>query len=310
MTTTFNVSFPGIGINNLKINDIAFTIGTFSVYWYGIIIASGFLLAVAYCFPRVKKYGLKLDSFIDCVIIGLVCGVIGARLYYVIFKWDYYSQHISEIFKIHNGGLAIYGGIMGALIGGLTVAKIKKMNIPAILDLSVIGFLIGQGIGRWGNFVNQEAFGSKTNTLFRMVSENINLYASKQGTSGVEVHPCFLYESIWCLLGVLVLHIFTVKFKKYYGQVFFLYLIWYGFERMIVEELRTDSLYIPNTNIRISQLLAFLTMLIGIAMLVYFHIKKANKTITLIPIQNDTVVSNINQQILNNEDISNDDNKE
>ena len=172
MNTTFNVSFPGLGINDLKISNAAFSIGTYSVYWYGIIIAFG---------------------FIDCVIVGLICGIVGARLYYVIFKWSYYSQNLKDIFNIHNGGLAIYGGIIGALIGGLTVAKIKKINIPAILDLSVIGFLIGQGIGRWGNFINQEAFGSETTSIFRMVSENINLYASNQGTNGLEVHPCFLY---------------------------------------------------------------------------------------------------------------------
>ncbi len=292
MNTTFNVSFPGLGINDLKISNAAFSIGTYSVYWYGIIIAFGFIVAVIYCFPKTKKYGINLNDFIDCVIVGLICGIVGARLYYVIFKWSYYSQNLKDIFNIHNGGLAIYGGIIGALIGGLTVAKIKKINIPAILDLSVIGFLIGQGIGRWGNFINQEAFGSETTSIFRMVSENINLYASNQGTNGLEVHPCFLYESVWCLSGVLLLHIFTAKFKKYDGQVFFLYLIWYGLERMVVEGLRTDSLYIPDTNIRVSQLLAFITVLIGIAMLIYFQFKKTNKTFNSVKISNNKGVSN------------------
>lgn len=288
--TTYNVSFPGLGINNLKLTEVAFSIGSFSIYWYGIIIAAGFALAVLYCFPRVKQYNIRIENFIDCVTVGLICGIIGARLYYVVFKWDFYSKNLADIFKIHEGGLAIYGGIIGALIGGLAVAKIKKMNIPAVLDLAVIGFLIGQGVGRWGNFINQEAFGTETTLPWGMISEN---------TEGIAVHPCFLYESLWCLLGVLVLHLFTKKFKKYDGQIFILYLIWYGFERMIVEGLRTDSLYLFNTNIRVSQLLAFLTMLVGISLLLYFKIKPPVKFLK----------AKASSSILSKTDITNNDNQ-
>ena len=188
------------------------------------------------------------------------------RLYYVFFSWDFYSSHPDKIFAIHDGGLAIYGGLIGALLGGCIIAKILKLNIPAILDVASLGFLIGQGIGRWGNFINQEAFGTETNLPWGMMSEN---------TGGVTVHPCFLYESLWCLLGFVLLHFFSKKFQKYYGQIFLLYLVWYGFERMIVEGLRTDSLYTPFLNLRVSQILSAVVMIAGIVMLIVFR-KKNN----------------------------------
>ena len=152
------------------------------------------------------------------------------------------------------------------MLGGCIVAKILKLNIPAILDVASLGFLIGQGIGRWGNFINQEAFGTETNLPWGMMSEN---------TGGVTVHPCFLYESLWCLLGFVLLHFFSKKFQKYYGQIFLLYLVWYGFERMIVEGLRTDSLYTPFLNLRVSQILSAVVMIAGIVMLIVFR-KKNN----------------------------------
>ena len=171
---------------------------------------------------------------------------------------------MNEILAIHSGGLAIYGGVIGGLSGGCIVAKKKKLPIPAILDISVMGFLIGQGLGRWGNFFNQEAFGTPTDLPWRMVSEN---------TGGIGVHPCFLYESLWCLTGFVLLYIFSRKFRKYDGQIFLLYLVWYGAERMIVEGLRTDSLYTPFLNLRVSQILAALTMLTGIVLLILFRKK-------------------------------------
>ena len=167
---------------------------------------------------------------------------------------------------MRDGGLAIYGGIIGALLGGLITAKVQKMKLLPLLDLAMIGFLIGQSLGRWGNFMNQEAFGEETDSLFRMVSE---------GTGGVEVHPCFLYESLWCALGVLLLHIFSVKWQKYYGQVTFLYMIWYGAERFFVEGLRTDSLYLPfevfGAQVRVSQALSLGLVVAGIVLLIVFR---------------------------------------
>ena len=255
----YNVQFPDLGLN-FHINPVAFSVGGFNIYWYGIIIGAGFMLALAFALRVLKNFGIKTDAFIDCVIAGFIFGIIGARLYYVIFRWEYYSQNPSEILAIHNGGLAIYGGVIGGLTAGCIMAKIKKVPVYAILDVAVTGFLIGQGIGRWGNFVNQEAFGTQTDLPWRMVSEN---------TNGVGVHPCFLYESVWCLLGFVLLYLFSRKYRKYDGQIFLLYLVWYGFERMLVEGLRTDSLYI--FNLRVSQILAGLTMIIGIVLLIVFR---------------------------------------
>ena len=262
----YHVSFPGLGIE-LDINRVAFSIGSFRIYWYGIMIAVGLLLAILYAYFNAKNYGVDRAKLFDCVIVGIITSIIGARLYYVIFRWnEYYSSHPLEVFDIRDGGIAIYGSIIGALVGGLTMAKIKKQKFLPILDITMIGFLIGQAVGRWGNFFNQEAFGTQTDTLFRMVSEN---------TGGVGVHPCFLYESVWCALGVLFLHIFNRKFQKYHGQIFFLYLIWYGAERMVVEGLRTDSLYLPfqiaGIDIRVSQVLSAALVIAGIVLLIVYR---------------------------------------
>lgn len=260
--STFHVGFPGLGLD-FEINRIAFQIGNIPVYWYGLIIASGLMLAVLYAYLTAKRYNVDINKLINCVLVGIVTGIIGARLYFCIFQWEYYSQHPIEILYINNGGLAIYGGIIGALLGGLTVAKIQKMKFLPVLDITMMGFLLGQGIGRWGNFMNQEAFGSPTNLPWGMVSEN---------TGGIAVHPCFLYESLWCLLGFVLLHFYGKYKQKYAGQIFYLYLVWYGFERTIVEGLRTDSLYLPfqlfGMDIRVSQLLSLAIFITGIILLI------------------------------------------
>ena len=258
----FHVTFPGLGIE-LDINRVAFSIGSFNVYWYGILIATGLLLAVLYAYFNAHRFGVDRDKLVDCVIVGILTAIVGARLYYVAFRWDYFSQHPAEIIDIRDGGIAIYGSIIGALAGGLIVAKIKKMRFLPVLDVTMISFLIGQAIGRWGNFFNQEAYGTATDSLFRMVSE---------GTNNIAVHPCFLYESVWCALGFVFLHIFNRHFQHYHGQIFYLYLVWYGAERMVVEGLRTDSLYLPFSvfgyDIRVSQLLSLVLVIVGIIMLI------------------------------------------
>ena len=261
MESTYHITFPGLGTwATFDINPVAFSIGSFEIRWYGIIIAAGALLALLYAFKNCKRFGINPDKLIDAVIVGFITGIIGARLYYVIFyDFSHYLSNPLSIFNLKEGGLAIYGGIIGALLGGLPVIKHHKQNILAVLDLVVIGFLIGQGIGRWGNFVNQEAYGVATDLPWRMVSE---------GTGGVGVHPCFLYESLWCLLGVLVLHLASKK-RRYDGQIFLLYLVWYGAERFVVEGLRTDSLYF--LNLRVSQILALATVLVGIFFLIFFR---------------------------------------
>ena len=258
----FHVSFPNLGWE-FTINRVAFSIGAFQVYWYGLIIATGLILALVYAHFSAKRYNVDGSKLMNCVFAGIITGIIGARLYFCIFKWDYYGSHPLEIFAIHEGGLAIYGGIIGALLGGLGVAKIQKMKFMPILDITMVGFLIGQGLGRWGNFFNQEAYGTPTDLPWGMMSE---------GTLGETVHPCFLYESLWCLLGVAVLHFYGKYRQRYAGQIFYLYLVWYGFERMIVEGLRTDSLYLPfqlfGMDIRVSQVLSFAIFVTGIVLLI------------------------------------------
>lgn len=264
-STVYNVSFPGLNLY-FKINPIAFSIGNFTVYWYGVIICIGFILALFYVLINCRRFNLDSNLMTDAIIVGILCGIIGARLYYVIFfPGDVYWKNPIKILCINEGGIAIYGGIIGGLLGGLFVAKKKKINLMSALDLSALGLLIGQGIGRWGNFVNQEAFGSKTDSIFRMISEN---------TGNIPVHPCFLYESIWCILGFVLLHFFNLKYKNYDGQIFFLYLIWYGTERFFVEALRTDSLFIPGLNLKISQLIALITVILGLLFLFKIKNKK------------------------------------
>ena len=266
----YNVSFPGLGLE-FTVNPVAFTIGNYPVYWYGIIIASGLLLAVLYAYVSSKRYNVDGNKLINCILVGIITGIVGARLYYCFFEWDYYGKNPIEILYINNGGLAIYGGIIGALLGGLTVAKIQKMKVMPILDITMMGFLLGQGIGRWGNFMNQEAFGAPTDLPWGMVS---------QGTGNIAVHPCFFYESVWCLLGFVVLHFYGKYRQRYAGQIFFSYLVWYGFERMIVEGLRTDSLYmhfqIFGNAVRVSQLLSAIIFVVGIVMLL-INIKRKDR---------------------------------
>ncbi len=258
----YNVQFPKLGLD-FDISPIAFSIGSYHIYWYGIIIASGLLLAVGYAMKTAPRYNVNASKLINCVLVGIITGIIGARLYFCFFQWDYYSKNPVEILHINNGGLAIYGGIIGSMIGGLIIVKIQKMKVMPVLDIAMISFLIGQGIGRWGNFMNQEAFGTPTDLPWGMMSE---------GTNMVAVHPCFLYESIWCLLGFVLLHFYGKYKQKYAGQIFYMYLVWYGFERMIVEGLRTDSLYLPFSpfgfDIRVSQLLSLLIFLVGIILLI------------------------------------------
>lgn len=270
----YNVSFPGLGLQ-FEINPVALQLGGLTIRWYGVLIALGLVLALIYALSVCKRrYGVTQDKLLDCVLVGIITAIIGARLYYVAFKWDVYSQDLMSIFYINSGGLAIYGGLIGALIGGLIVAKIVKVNIPALLDIACLGFLIGQGIGRWGNFMNQEAFGTPTDLPWGMVSEN---------TGNIAVHPAFLYESLWCLLGFVLLHFFSKKFRKYDGQIFLLYMVWYGFERMIVEGLRTDSLYTPFFNLRVSQIFSLVIMVAGIVFLIINQVKK--KDTIAVPLQ-------------------------
>lgn len=266
MSDFTTVFFDGLGFS-VDIPSVAFSIGGYDVHWYGIIIAFGFALAVIYGGVTAYKWKMSLDGMTDVLIWGTIFGIVCARLYYVAFEWDYFSQNPGEIIAIWHGGIAIYGGIIGALIGGWIGARIGKIDFANLLDVGSLGLLIGQGIGRWGNFFNQEAFGTNSeNGLFRMWSVKIRddiaanqallLEKGMQVDPDVPVHPTFLYESVWCLALFLILHFVFKKRRKFKGELFLLYGIGYGLERMVVEGLRTDSLYIGSTTIRVSQLLS------------------------------------------------------
>ena len=284
---TVLVKFAGIAseFEVSKILDLGFT----EVRWYGAIIAFGFLLAVLFGGRTAYVWNINLDKMIDVLIFGTVGAIVGARAYYVIFKWDYYSQHLSEIPKIWEGGLAIYGGIIGGILCAYIVCKVEKMNFWNLLDMVGISLLIGQGIGRWGNYANQEAFGGITYKNWGMMSDTVVSYISANksefGLEGIEnvaeyiaendlyVHPTFFYESVWCILGFFVLYVILKKLRKFSGQLFLCYGLWYGAERLIVEGMRTDSLYIGNTSLRASQLLSLAIVLVCGTLLVALTIK-------------------------------------
>lgn len=237
-----------------------------TIRWYGAIIAFGFLLAVLFGGRIAYKWKISLDKMLDVLIYGTIFAIIGARLYYCIFKWDMYKDNPLDIFAIWEGGLAIYGGIIGGIAAAYVVCKVRKMNFWNLLDMVAMSLLIGQGIGRWGNFANQEAFGTNTDLPWGMWSSKVSTYITSHmdefEANGITmdpnkaVHPTFLYESIWCILGFFVLYIICKKYRKFSGQLFLCYGVWYGIERAVVEGLRTDSLYIPGTPFRVSQVIS------------------------------------------------------
>lgn len=281
------VSFGGIE-NVFDVSSVfcEFYIGgnLYSIKWYGVIIAFGLILAALFGGRIAYTWKMDLSKMVDVLIYGMFGGIICARAYYVAFEWDYYSVHPDEIFQIWRGGLAIYGGIIGGLIAAFITCKVEKLNFYNLLDCAGMSLLIGQGIGRWGNYANQEAFGVFTSGNYGMMSDKVISYIEKnpelyslQGVENIEeyieannlfVHPTFFYEFAWCMLGVLVLYIITRKFRKFSGQTFLCYGIWYGIERAFVEGLRTDSLYIGNTDLRVSQVLSIAIVVVCAVILV------------------------------------------
>lgn len=250
-----SVAFPELGLS-FELNRVAFTIFGKDIYWYGLIIALGFLLGYLYISKNAERYGFNQDNVMDGVLICVPLAIIGARLYYVIFSWSAYVENPIDIIKIWEGGLAIYGGVIGAIVGLCIYAKVKNLSLISMCDVAAPAMLIGQGIGRWGNFVNAEAFGENTTLPWAM---------SINGADGV--HPTFFYESLWNLIGVFVLWKMSTK-QKFKGQIACGYLAWYGFGRMFIEGLRTDSLYLFSTGLRTSQVLAAITFIIGTTLLI------------------------------------------
>ena len=258
------ISFPMLG--GLRLNPPAsFTIFGHSVYFYGVLIGLGFLLGITFAAKRAKRFGLEEDDVYDVMIWAIPCAILGARLYYVLFQWDYYARHLDELFAVWNGGLAIYGGIIAGALTAYLVCRRKKIPFPAMLDCLCFGLLVGQIIGRWGNFMNREAFGAETDAFCRM-----GLTAPDGST--VYVHPTFLYESLWNL-GVLLFLLWFEKSgrRRFDGHCITLYFLLYGLGRFWIEGLRADSLYLGQTGIRVSQLLSLVLVLSAAAVLLIKH---------------------------------------
>ncbi len=261
------ISFPLLGDWSID-PPYSFSVFGFEIYFYGAIIAAGFILAALFCARLAARFGLSSDDLFDFVIWLIPSCIIGARLYYGLFKLDYFAANPSEIFAVRDGGLAIYGGIIAGVITGILVCKRKKIPVLALGDLAAFGLLIGQAIGRWGNFINREAFGVETDVFCRMgltTSDGVTVY----------VHPTFLYESLWNFTGLIILCVLLHRgARKYDGQFTWLYVLWYGLGRAWVEGLRTDSLYIGTSDIRVSQLLAIVSALAAAVILIINARKK------------------------------------
>ena len=260
------ISFPSLGISVNPPRSIS--LGPLNIYFYGIIIACGLVLAVLYCMNRSKEFGIQEDDILDGVLWVTPFAICCARAYYCIFAWHEYAADPISVLYIWNGGLAIYGGVIGALIGVTVLCKLKKIKLPAMLDLVLLGFLIGQSIGRWGNFMNREAFGAPTDSFLRM-----GLYNTLTGQTEY-YHPTFLYESVWNLCGFVLLH-FLSKHRKYDGQIALCYAAWYGLGRCLIEGLRMDSLYWGS--FRVSQVLAGISCVTAIIVLIWQHFREHPK---------------------------------
>ena len=285
------VTFPGLGLE-LELNPVLLSItDNFGIHWYGAIIAVGFLLAVYWGCRQCERFGITQDDIFDVLIASVPSAIVGARLYYVVFEFDSFFvpgdfvATLTKIIRIWDGGLAIYGGLIAAILAGYIVCRVKKISFLAVTDVASVGFLIGQSVGRWGNFVNVEAFGAVTDVAWRMAGPNVANYLKRTGqidetvfTQIVEgdlgVHPTFFYESVWNLVGILLLVFVVKKFRTFDGQMFFGYMLWYGIGRFWIEALRTDSLYIPGTQLRVSQAIALVSAIVGLSLIMYCLIVK------------------------------------
>ena len=265
---TSTIGFPGL-FGDWAIDPPAyFTLFGRNIYFYGVIIALGFLLGITYCARSAGRFGIREDDFYDLMLCLIPLSIVGARLYYVVFKLDHYLAHPEEIIEIWNGGLAIYGGVIAGVAVILLVCRHKKIPWQAMLDLVIFGLLIGQILGRWGNFMNREAFGAETDIFCRM-------QLTAPDGSSVCVHPTFLYESLWNLVGFIGLVVWERRGgRRYDGQAALGYFFWYGVGRAWIEGLRTDSLYIGNSTLRVSQLLSIALAAITLVLLIVQARKK------------------------------------
>ena len=273
-----SIEFPNIGIHLDNVGKTVTVFG-FDIAYYGIVIGIGMLAGIAMAMMEAKRTNQNQEDYIDIAIFGIIFGIIGARIYYVVFAWDMYKDNLLEIFNTRHGGLAIYGGVIAAVITVFVVARVKKLPVALLLDTGGFGLITGQMIGRWGNFFNREAFGDYTDNLLAMripldavrssdVSENIREHIDEiDGVSYIQVHPTFLYESLWCLMVLVILLLYRTH-KKFNGELFLMYLAGYGAGRVWIEGLRTDQLWFPGTEIPVSQVLAGVLVVVAVVLIV------------------------------------------
>ena len=283
------IDFPNIGIHLTSVGD-HITIFGFDIAFYGMIIGLGILTGLLIAAAEAKRSGQNPEYYFDLAIYAVIFSIIGARLYYVAFSWDMYKDDLLSILNIRQGGLAIYGGVIAAVITVFVFARVKKMSATLILDTAGLGLVAGQMIGRWGNFFNREAFGEYTNSFLAMrlpvdavrgsdITELMrkNMETVK-GVSYIQVHPTFLYESLWCLMVLIIMLIYR-KHKKFNGELFLVYLFGYGLGRFWIEGLRTDQLLIPKIGLPVSQILAGVLVVASLALIIYkrIELKKVEK---------------------------------
>ena len=280
----YDIRFPHLGIV-LDHVDKSISLFGFEVAFYGMIIGSAILIGFWIAMSEAKRTGQDPENYLDMGIIGVILGIVGARLYYVLFSWDMYKDNLLQIFNLRAGGLAIYGGVIGAVIAVFACAKWKKLCAPQIFDTIAIALINGQMLGRWGNFFNREAFGEYTDSFFAMqlpldavragdvtelMRKNIEII---DGAKYIQVHPTFLYESLWCCMVMIGLILYR-KHKKFEGELFLLYLFGYGLGRVWIEGLRTDQLLIPGVGFPVSQVLAGVMVIVTAVVFVYLRRKK------------------------------------
>ncbi len=277
------INFPNLGIYLDHVGKNISIFG-FSIAYYGIVIVTGMMIAIWIAQREAKRTGQNPEQYLDLAMIGIAAGILGARIYYVIFAWDYYKDDLLSIFNIRQGGLAIYGGIIGACIAVVIYSRKKKQNFSLLMDTASMSIVFGQIMGRWGNFFNREAFGDYTNNLFAMQLPVSAVRANEitqkmwdhvvtvNGVEYIQVHPTFLYESLWNV-GVLLFLFWFRKRKKFNGEVFLMYLIGYGLGRIWIEGLRTDQLLLPVVGLPVSQLLSG-CLVVGCTILVVWKRKK------------------------------------
>ena len=282
MLADVSIRFVNLGI---EIEDIGKNISVFGfeIAYYGIVISIGMILALFLVFRDAKVTGQNVDDYYDLAIFVIVFGIIGARLYYVIFDWDEYKDHLVSVFYIRNGGLAIYGGIIAGILTGLIFSRVKKLSFARLADTGILGLIVGQIVGRWGNFFNREAFGGYTDNLLAMqikldevggvITPSIMKHLKVvDGIEYIQVHPTFFYESLWNLLTLIAILIYK-KHKKFDGEIICLYLVSYGIGRFLIESLRTDQLKIPMTDIAVSQVVSVGIAVVGVFVLIRQRIR-------------------------------------